>query len=398
MSRTATKDELGWAWVSHLHEGGTTPWKVFSAAPQPARSDARGTVAWFPGAQQLELLRRLNLAGRPSPDLVTQVLTADLPMRGPLDLDLLGVGRNGVDPEQVPQRELVRVAVGILARRAVRLGVPAPKRTRRRTRRARRVWRAVRSRPVRLVGDPMLVRGSRRQLTPRGRRPLRWARRHRPVLVVGTGIDRMLFDAWWHRVLRHGAPGWEQWQRGVVARDRLPASVDLAAIAGRWRERSGDVRVALNPAAVDRVTGARQLRMPGIPDPAVAELTRLIGAVVGVEVEPEERTRLLRRRVWPDLARAARALPTVGHAAQSQPAPRHRLLPQVHDWAREQQAGLLQRLQRCGYPVLGEAAPIAPAQADGAQSGQPAALVRLVVAALLEDGASPRSPAPGGAA
>ena len=60
-----------WAWVAHLRAGGTTPWAAWTA------TDAvRPRAGYLPGAQQLELLRRLNLAGRPSPTLVERVLAA----------------------------------------------------------------------------------------------------------------------------------------------------------------------------------------------------------------------------------------------------------------------------------------------------------------------------------
>lgn len=393
MSRVASGENLGWAWVSHLRAGGTTPWVAFSASPQPCPGDDRAGLAWLPGAQQLELLRWLNLSGRPSPELVAQVLTADLPMRGPLDLDLVGVRENGRDPAEVLERELVRVAAGILARRAVRLGIPSPRpaglSVQRSARRIRRLWRLARSRPVRLVGDPVLVWGLRRQLRARSRRPFARNRARRPVVIVGTSVDRMLLDAWWHRVLQRGAPGWEQWQRGVVARDRLPSSVDLAGIAGQWRGRG--VRIVLDPAALGRATRAGQLRVPPGPDPAVAELTRLVGAVLGVEVEPEERTRLLRRRVVPALTRSARSNATPGR-----PGGHHRLLPEARDWAADQQVRLLQHLHRSGYPVTGEVAPVAPAQSNEMGGGRPGALLRLAVTALLDEGGSPRDLALGG--
>lgn len=404
MSRAGSADDLGWAWVRHLSAGGTTPWVAFAAAPEPAPSSPAlprpsEALTWLPGAQQLELLRQLNLAGQPSAELVSQVLRGDLPMRGPLDLDLLGLGEHGVDPVEVLERELVRVAVGILARRAVRLGVPvrrAPKSTpTRAARAARRIWRLAGGRPVRLAGDPVLVGAVRRHLIARGRGPLPKARSRQPVLVVGTDLERMLFDAWWHRVLQRGAPGWEQWQRGLVARDRLPRSVDLAQIARRWAERGVEVRVVLDPAAAGRATSTRQLRVPPPPDPMVAELTRLIGAVLSVEVEPHERTRLLRRRVVPSLIRCAPAAPPVQQTAP--PSAVHRLLPPVRDWAADQQERLVQQLTRGGYPVTGEVTSLAPARSVEVEGENARALLRLAVAALLDEGAALRDPAPGGA-
>ncbi|WP_298748752.1 hypothetical protein, partial [uncultured Nocardioides sp.] len=58
------------AWVAHLRQGGTTPWAAWT-----------GTVAGpasplLPGAQQLELLRRVNQRGPVPPALVERGLSA----------------------------------------------------------------------------------------------------------------------------------------------------------------------------------------------------------------------------------------------------------------------------------------------------------------------------------
>ena len=44
-----------WGWVASLRDGGTTPWAAWSA-------EADRTSRLLPGAQQLEVLRRVNLA------------------------------------------------------------------------------------------------------------------------------------------------------------------------------------------------------------------------------------------------------------------------------------------------------------------------------------------------
>ena len=104
-----------WAWIAHLRAGGTTPWRSWSS------TDAARRGPYLPGAQQLELLRRLNLAGRPSPTLVERVLAASAPGRGRPDLELVGVdedrrfGPPAVDPAELPDDELLRVATGLLA-------------------------------------------------------------------------------------------------------------------------------------------------------------------------------------------------------------------------------------------------------------------------------------------
>ena len=57
-----------WGWVAHLRAGGTTPWLEWSG-------EAPATARVVPGAQQLELLRTLNLAGGAPHGLPDRVLT-----------------------------------------------------------------------------------------------------------------------------------------------------------------------------------------------------------------------------------------------------------------------------------------------------------------------------------
>ena len=104
-----------WAWIAQLRAGGTTPWRSWTA------TDASDQGRYLPGAQQLELLRRLNLAGHPSTALVERVLAASAPGRGRPDLELVGVdearrfGPPAVDPAELSDDELLRVATGLLA-------------------------------------------------------------------------------------------------------------------------------------------------------------------------------------------------------------------------------------------------------------------------------------------
>ena len=71
-----------WAWIDHLRHGGTTPWRDWTSADGTERS------RFLPGAQQLELLRRLNLVGQPKQRLVERVVAASAPGRGRPDLEL----------------------------------------------------------------------------------------------------------------------------------------------------------------------------------------------------------------------------------------------------------------------------------------------------------------------
>jgi hypothetical protein len=94
-------DRRAWGWVQHLRQGGTTPWADWTGTAEPE-------AAVVPGAQQLELVRRLNLAGAPAPQLVERVFAASAPGRGQPDLELLGAvpespfGPRPVDPATLP--------------------------------------------------------------------------------------------------------------------------------------------------------------------------------------------------------------------------------------------------------------------------------------------------------
>src|SRR5512133_1345670 len=93
-----------WGWVGHLRDGGTTPWADWSA-PAP---DDQQAGRYLPGAQQLELLRRINQRRLPSPELAERVLATSAPGRGRPDLGLVGVllesrfGPPPVDPADLP--------------------------------------------------------------------------------------------------------------------------------------------------------------------------------------------------------------------------------------------------------------------------------------------------------
>ena len=120
----ALGEQRAWGWVAHLREGGTTPWQEWHE-----RGESHGR--YLPGAQQLELLRRLNAAGSPDRALGESVLAASAAGRGRPDLELVGAGPDStfgpapVDPAELPAGELVRVAASVLADQVVDAGAPA---------------------------------------------------------------------------------------------------------------------------------------------------------------------------------------------------------------------------------------------------------------------------------
>lgn len=364
-----------WGWLAHLRGGGTTPW-----ADWAGEAEARGRV--LPGAQQLELLRRLNAAGRPAPALVQQVLEASAPGRGRPDLELVGAvdpgpfGPRPVDPADLPADELVRVATSVLADHLVEDGPPDP------TRPPTRLRALPRRRPYRLVGDPWLADPVRAELAARGRPA---GGRRALVLVVGADLATMLTDAWRHRVTGEGGPPWGDWLADTVARDRVPPRVDVLQAARTWADRVGRdrVRLVLDPSALPRLTGTRR-PLPGPPTVSAdgAELARRTAPVLGLLVRPERRVELLRHGLVPRLAGAG-GDPLV-------------VPPEHAAWTGRTAERLRAEAVAAGYAVVGDPDALLPGQplgegTRGATEPSGAGVLRLAVRLLLErDGRTDR--------
>jgi hypothetical protein len=283
-----------WGWAAHLQDGGSTPWAEWAGAAEP-----RGS--YLPGAQQLELLRRLNATRPVSADLATRVLEASAPGRGQPDLPLSGgsvprpYGPLPVDPAALPDDELARVASSVIADDVVAAGLPA---------RARRpvpqLWR----RRYRLEGDPILSGPRQADLLARGRRQ---PGRGSPVLVLGTDVGQMLVHTWTARSMDDGALPWSEWIARAARADNAPPRVDLVRTAAHWRARVGDrrVRVVLDVAAATGLVGERRPLDGGRELPADAvDLVRRVGLVVGLLVPHPDRVALLRAHLLPRLVDA----------------------------------------------------------------------------------------------
>ncbi len=322
----------GWGWVAHLSSGGTTPWSHWQD-PAPA-AEQRGR--YLPGAQQLELLRRLNLVGPPSAGLARRVLGASSPGRGLPDLALRGVlppsgfGPAPVDPADLAPKELVRVATALLAEDVVAAGDPDEPRQVRLLRRR-----------YRIVGDPELARPIREALVADGRPP---GGRSATVVVIGTGLDRMLVHWWTARSFGAGAGPW----RAFVARERRRASLssrlDLAASAQYWSGRvgGGRVQVVVDDTRLAARLAGRRRPVPGLTELSAdaVELARRTAPVVGTLVSPERRRQLMWHRLRPALA---------AHAGPALLVP-----PRHHAWLEAQTADLRRRLSAGGYAVHGD--------------------------------------------
>ncbi len=354
-----------WGWVDHLCAGGTTPWAQWSG-------DGSARATYLPGAQQLELLRRLNAAGRVPAARAGQVLEASAPGRGRPDLELVGAwasrsfGPAPVDPAALPDEELLRVAVGLVADDVVAAGLPAPTPDRRVP-----PWRH----RYRLVGDPWLS-GMQHHHLLEGDRP-RFTRRP-TVLVLGTDVGQMLVHAWTARSLAKSTVSWSEWLARAAGSANRPVRIDLVRIAGLWAERVGpqQVRVVLDPAAVPDLIGAR--RDAASPAPALGadaiDLARRVGRVLGLLVEADQRRLLLRRTLVPRLASAA------GPAL---------VLPAEHlDWARARAVRMRAGLLRAGYPVHGDPDSLLPVDRPGAAEPSDAGALALALRLLVERGGS----------
>ncbi len=368
-ARSVPGEQRAWGWVGHLLEGGTTPWQGWHEAGE---SQSR----FLPGAQQLELLRRLNSAGRPWAQLAAQVLDASAAGRGRPDLELVGVGRGSdfgpdpVDPADLPAGELVRVAASVLADQLV------DGRVRERAVPGRPSWWR---RGYRLVGDPLISDGLREQLIARGRPP---GGRQANVLVCGTDLGTMTAHVWTHRAFGEGVNAWREWLRAVRERRQIPARADLVGVCRAWEQRVGRdrLRVVLDPAAVAALVGERRpLDAPASLPGEAGELARRVGAVLGLLVRPEVRADLLSLGLRP---RVEAALVASGIG-------RPLVVPPAHqDWVERAAEQMRRGIKRAGYAVHGDLdalVPVWPADLDPASAGpSPDATLDLAVYVLLD--------------
>jgi len=287
------REARAWGWVAHLRDGGTTPWSAWASAAGADEQFGR----YLPGAQQLELLRRLNQQHLPSPELAGRVLAASAPGRGRPDLGLVGVlpasafGPPPVDPSALPADELVRVATALIAEDVVAAGDPPPPR---RPRALRRRYR--------LLGDPEVVAPLRAALVADGRPP---GGRRPTVVVAGSDLASMLVHLWTARSLGAGVRPWSEWLRMELRRGPVPDRIDLAARAAEWVPRVGADRVHVvldDPRRVARLVSRRRAGTLTPLSADAVELARRTAPVVGTLVTPERRTALMWHRLRPVLA------------------------------------------------------------------------------------------------
>ncbi len=357
---------LAWGWVAHLREGGTTTWRDWRVSPVEADAETHGR--YLPGAQQLELLRRLNLAGRPTEALAQRVLEASAPGRGTPDLELVGAveetafGPRPIEPLDLPDSELIRVASGLIADDVVADGLPpepAPGNL--------RPWR----RRYRLVGDPWLADPVRAELVHRGRPP---GSRGATVYVLGTDLATMLTNAWTIRSFSEGAPPWPEWLGRFAGRPRVPPRVDLVTAAHTWEHRVGRdrVEIVLDPTLLPRLVGVR--RVPAHPaySADAVELARRVGAALGLLVLPDLRTQLLLRGLGPRLV-----------DAPGDPL----AVPERHqEWVRRRAVRMRDALLFAGYAVHGDPDALVASAPGAGSEPDDSRVLTLALRLLLERG------------
>lgn len=357
MTAPTAFEQRAWSWVSHLREGGTTPWCHWRTPDDGQVYSAPGVP--LPGAAQLELVRRLAelSPGAGFAQLADVVYGMSGPGRGLPELPLVGApvdeasGPRPVDPADVPPSELVRVAAGVLV--SLMLGMREPHHEPTPPRRLM-PW----AKAVRVTGAPLTSSGLRRQLRSqgydvRGRRPL--------VVVVGLPFDLMMAEVWARRVLLGSDVRWSRfWARWHQA-PHLPGFADLGQLANRWADQVGPHRVhvvlARDHAQAAALTGSLVGADLVVPDPAfpaeAVDLVRAVNKVLNVAVTQERHDELLREVVRPLVA-------TPGSPRLAPP-------PRLLGWAAATARESVRRLREAGYPVLGDPEAHVPRGSDPEQ-------------------------------
>ena len=357
--RDASYEQAVSAWAAHLRAGGTTDWSAWrDSRTDLARDDLGGTGGRrpLPDAVHLELVRRINLTAPEGADvrgLADQVLATAAPGRGLIDVPLpwpdtpRRFGTPPMDPAQLPEEELIRLAVGVLAH--LLPGVPdsspeAPPAP----------WPLPWRRRFRLHGSPGTVAGVRESLLAQGLVETDWRPTH---IVLARPVPVMMAEYWAASVRNGGILKWSTAWRRAEAAGRLPPSIDVADIAEQLATRSTrQVHVVTAGNAEDaaaltaEVLRADAAEVQENGDAAVSDLLRRLNRLTALAHGPG-RVRDLARTLAATLDEPA----TPAHSATSLAPP-----PPSMGWAREQAASTTERIRRAGYAVHGELDALTP--------------------------------------
>jgi hypothetical protein len=345
VSRPAGYDDQVRAWAAALRARDTRTWAEFRAAgPAPVST---GPV---PGSAQLELLRRLGtreIARDFSGDfsgLADLVLGTASPGRGLVDPPLPWPGADAfgtpaVEPEAQPVSELVRAAVAVLAR----LLVDRPAGPAARARVPRAPWRQ----GFVLAGAPVSVRAVREALLAAGWRE---GGRRATYLVLGGPLEDLMAERWSARIDAGAGMRWRRMWRTAATRDRIPAGIDLPALAEQFAARVGSRRVRV---LLDEDPAARAGELLGVsitpirPDVVATDLLRELNPLL-VLARGESGRDILVAGPW------AAALARVRRSPQRLGTP-----PAFAGWAADAAGRMADRLSAGDYAVLGDPALLA---------------------------------------
>jgi hypothetical protein len=343
------RDEAAAGWLAHLRSGGTTTWSAYRETGARATPD-RGAPPH--DAAHLELLRRLNeLTGGTDPGLQDLVLATPAPGRGALDTPLPWPGEERrfgtppLEPERLPDEELVRLATGVLAR--LLPGLPPVPPVSQPTR-----WPLPWRRRVQLHGSPATAAAVRGMLLGRGVVESWWRSEH---VVLARPLEVMLAEHWAASTRAGGILTWRTLWRHVQATG-LPRSIDVARTARDLADGGHRVHVVVGvdaqhvAAQAAGLLGVRESPLESGGELPQSDLLRRLNRVLA-GTQPREHARDLVARL------STHVLPAV-------PAPDHVQAPFVppaaRAWARDAAAALAQDLTGAGYPVLGDPGVLAP--------------------------------------
>ncbi|WP_408897250.1 hypothetical protein ACJ5H2_20305 [Nocardioides sp. R1-1] len=364
-----------WGWVAALRAGSTTTWLDW---PDDGSGEADPLGPELPGAQQLALLRRLNVhaaaAGRTVPVATAdRILSAGVSGRGRSELALVGVDERGpsgqfgpppVDPDALADDELLRVASALIADDvAATAALPRPEPTlAERVRAVRRPW--VRSFVV--VGMPWRADAVRADLTAHGHRP---GGRRPTAYLLADDLETVLVQAWTARCFDQGGATWRGFVRANAGAGNLPPRADLARMArsAAYKYGADRVRVVLDDALLAAELGVPRLGGPPRLGAHAVDLVRRVGEPLGLLVPSAERPALLR-------ATLGERLDGLGGRPPSLP-------PRWDVWLRTQAERTRHELAAARYPVLGDLDRLLPRSLGQDPSG-PVAPVDAEVLAL----------------